>query len=74
MINKYIKFSKPLIKSQEINSVVETLKSGWLTTGVKTKLFEDSFRKYKSSKYAIAVNSCTAAIHLSLLSLKLKKL
>ena len=53
MINKYIKFSKPLIKSQEINSVVETLKSGWLTTGVKTKLFEDSFRKYKSSKYAI---------------------
>ena len=51
MINKYIKFSKPLIKSQEINSVVETLKSGWLTTGVKTKLFEDNFRKYKKFRF-----------------------
>ncbi len=73
MINKYIKFSEPLIKSQEINSVVKTLKSGWLTTGKKTQIFEKNFKKFKKAKYALALNSCTAAIHLSLLALNLKK-
>ena len=44
---KYIKFSKPLIKNKEIKSVTTILKSGWLTTGKKTKIFENNFRKYK---------------------------
>lgn len=72
-MSKYIKFSQPFIGRQEIKSTINTLKSGWLTTGKKTKIFEDKFKKFKGSKYAIALNSCTAAIHLSLLALGLKK-
>ena len=73
MTKKYLKFSEPLIEKPEIAEVIKTLNSGWLTTGKKTKLFEDNFKKYKKTKYALAVNSCTAALHLSLLCLKLKK-
>lgn len=72
-MSKYIKFSQPFIGTQEIKSTINTLKSGWLSTGKKTKIFEDKFKKFKGSKYAIALNSCTAAIHLSLLALGLKK-
>ena len=72
-MTKYIKFSKPSIKKKEIKSVASVLRSGWLTTGKKTKNFEEKFKKYKKAKYALALNSCTAAIHLSLLSLNIKK-
>lgn len=50
----------------EIDEVVETLKSGWLTTGAKTKQFEKEFSDYVSQKHSVAVNSCTAALHLAL--------
>ena len=74
MINKkYIKFSKPLFGTEEKKSVDKVLKSGWLTTGLITKKFENKFKKYKNSKYALALNSCTAALHLSLKLLNLKK-
>lgn len=56
----------------EINEVVETLKSGWLTTGPRTKKFEDNFRKYIGCDYAIGLNSCTAALHLALAVRKFK--
>ena len=48
--------------------MVSTLRSGWITTGPRTKLFEEKFRDYIGSKYAIAVNSCTAALHLALIA------
>ena len=51
---------------EEINEVVETLKSGWLTTGPRTKRFEDDFKEYIGCKYAIGLNSCTAGLHLAL--------
>ena len=73
MSNKYIKFSKPLLDKQEFNAVKNVLSSGWLTTGLKTLEFENKFKKYKKSKYALALNSCTAALHLSLKLLNLKK-
>jgi len=73
MNNKYIPFSKPLIENEEKKDVQEILNSGWLTTGQKTKNFENKFKKYKNAKYALALNSCTAALHLSLLLLNLKK-
>ena len=73
MKNRYIKFSEPLIGKEEIKSVEKVLKSGWLTTGLKTKDFENKFSKYKKAKYALALNSCTAALHLSLRLLNLKK-
>lgn len=61
-----IPFYRPSIGAEEIGEVAETLKSGWLTTGPKTKLFENDFAAYLHQKHAIAVNSCTAALHLAL--------
>lgn len=49
-----------------MKEVIDTLKSGWITTGPKTKRFEDAFKRYIGCKYAVALNSCTGALHLSL--------
>ncbi|MDH5720964.1 MAG: DegT/DnrJ/EryC1/StrS aminotransferase family protein [Spirochaetia bacterium] len=59
-------FALPDIGDDEINEVVETLKSGWITTGPKTKVFEEQFAEYIGSKNALAVNSATAGLHLAL--------
>ena len=67
-----IPFYKPTIGVEEINEVVDTLKSGWLTTGPKTKQFEKEFAAYIQQKHAVAVNSCTAALHLALEAIGLK--
>ncbi len=67
-----IPFYKPSIGPEEIEEVVDTLKSGWLTTGPKTKQFEREFAKYLNQKHAVAVNSCTAALHLALEAIGLK--
>jgi perosamine synthetase len=67
-----IPFYKPSIGAEEIDEVVATLKSGWLTTGPKTKQFEREFADYLKHKHAIAVNSCTAALHLALEAIGLK--
>src|SRR4029077_5711543 len=63
---EFIPFHKPAIGEDEIHSVVETLQSGWLTTGPKVKRFEEHFAKYLDCRHAIAVNSGTAALHLAL--------
>lgn len=60
-----IPFYKPSIGQAEIDEVVDTLRSGWLTTGPKTKLFEKEFASYTGQSHAVAVNSCTAALHLA---------
>lgn len=72
MRKNFLVFGNPLIEQQEINEVVASLKSGWLGTGPKVHRFEEMFRKYKGSKYAIALNSCTAALHLSILAIDIK--
>ena len=69
----FIPFSKPSIGKQEIKEVIKVLKSGWLTTGPKTKELEEKFSKYIGTKKAIAVNSCTSALFLSLAALDIKK-
>lgn len=56
----------PTIGEDEINEVVDTMRSGWLTTGRKAKQFEEDFAERVGAKHAIAVNSCTAALHLAL--------
>src|SRR5262249_19134843 len=61
-----IPFFRPNIEQTEMDEVVDTLKNGWLTTGPKTKQFEAEFAKYLQQKHAVAVNSCTAALHLAL--------
>ncbi len=63
---KMLPFGAPALGEEEINEVVETLKSGWISTGPKAKKFEDEFADYVGAKYAVALNSCTAGLHLSL--------
>jgi perosamine synthetase len=67
-----IPFYKPSIGAEEIDEVVAALKSGWLTTGPRTKQFEREFAGYLKHKHAIAVNSCTAALHLALEAIGIK--
>jgi dTDP-4-amino-4,6-dideoxygalactose transaminase len=62
----FLPFALPVIEEEEINEVLDVLKSAWITTGPKVKLFEREFAKYIGCKHAIAVNSCTAALHLAL--------
>lgn len=61
-----IPFSPPDISDEEINEVVDTLKSGWITTGPKTKLFEKQIAEYCSTSKAVALNSATAAMEMTL--------
>lgn len=62
----YIKFSPPDITDAEINSVCETLKSGWITTGPKTKLFEKRIAEYCNTNRAVCLNSATACMEMTL--------
>ncbi len=64
---RFLVFGAPLIKEEEINEVVDTLRSGWVGTGPKVAKFEEMFRQYVGAGYAMAVNSCTAGLHLSML-------
>ena len=68
-----IPFSRPSITDKEVEAVVETLRGGWLTMASRVEAFEEGFRKYVGSEYAIAVSSCTAALHLSLAALGVGK-
>ena len=61
-----IPFYKPSIGQEEIDEVVNCLRSGWLTTGPKVKQFETEFATYLQHRHALALNSCTAALHLAL--------
>lgn len=65
----FIPFNRPEIDDAEIGEVVSTLRSGWLTTGVRTAQFEKEFKAYTGANHALAVSSCTAALHLALAAL-----
>lgn len=65
---KMLVFGQPLIGEAEIAEVVATLRSGWLGTGPKTHRFEQDFATFKGVPRAVAVNSCTAALHLALVA------
>jgi dTDP-4-amino-4,6-dideoxygalactose transaminase len=65
----FIPFNRPSISDAEIDEVVATLRSGWLTTGPRTAQFERELRDYVGAGYALAVNSCTAGLHLALAAL-----
>ncbi len=69
MRQSFLPFSLPTIGDEEIKEVLDTLQSGWITTGPKTKRFEEEFREYIGARHAIAVNSCTAALHIALAAL-----
>jgi len=66
-----VPFMRPEMGEEEINEVLDTLRSGWLTTGSKVKTFEQNFAKAVRAPFAIALNSCTAALHLAVEALGL---
>ena len=70
---KFLPFALPDIDDTELHEIQATLQSGWVTTGPKTKQFEAVFASYVGAKHAIAVNSCTAAMHLALEAIGLRK-
>ncbi len=70
---KDIKFSIPNIFKQDINLVSNIIKSGWLTHGKYTSLFENEIKKFTKSKFAVSVSSCTAGLHISCLASNFKK-
>lgn len=61
-----IPIARPFFDQAEIDAVTEVLKSGWVTQGPKVQAFEEQFARYVGSTYAVAVSSCTTALHLSL--------
>ena len=73
MKNKFIPYGRQEINNQDIESVVEVLKSDFITQGTKVPLFEELISEYCGAKFAYAVNSATSALHLGCLSLGLKK-
>lgn len=68
MRDKFLVFGSPRIEEDEIEEVVACLRSGWIGTGPRVAEFERSFGAYKEASHAVAVNSCTAALHLSILA------
>lgn len=70
---EFLPFSSPLISEDEIAEVADTLRSGWLTTGPKVKKFEARFAATVGAKHAVAVNSCTGALHLALEAIGLQR-
>ncbi len=66
MSNNFISFALPYLDNAEINEVIDSLKSGWITTGPKCRQFEEKFAAYVGAKHAVSVNSATAGLHLAL--------
>ena len=73
MDKDYLLFHKPFISEEEIDEMVDTLRSGWLSMGPKTIKFEEEFNKYIGSKKSVAVSSWTAAGHLTLEAFGIEK-
>ncbi len=73
MNNASIPFYKPLISRKSISAAVSVMKSGWLTTGKWCADFQHKFAEYTGAQYALAVNSCTAALHLALEAVGIKE-
>jgi len=67
-VHRSVPFSPPDIGTAEIAEVIATLESGWLSTGPRVRQFEEAFAAYVGAPHAVALNSCTAGLHLSLLA------
>ncbi len=72
-MSEFLPFHTPDIGEEEVTEVVQVLRSGWLTTGTKAKQFENEFAAMVGARHAIAVNSCTAALHLALEALGVRE-
>jgi dTDP-4-amino-4,6-dideoxygalactose transaminase len=65
----FLPFSPPFLGEEEIDEVVAALRSGWISRGPRTALFEKQFAEYVGAEEALALNSCTAGLHLALVTL-----
>ena len=65
---QFLVFGAPAIEEPEIREVVASMRTGWLGTGPKVARFEEQFSQYKGGGHAVALSSCTAALHLSMLA------
>jgi len=72
MRDTFLVFGSPKIEQPEIEEVTACMESGWLGTGPRVARFEEDFKVFKGARHAVAVNSCTAALHLSLLAAGLR--
>lgn len=70
--DSFLVFGSPLIGEEEINEIIDSIRTGWIGTGPKVHKFEQMFKEYKGVKYALALNSCTAGLHLALIAIGLK--
>ncbi len=66
--DEFLPYCRPYFDDDELNRVADVLKSGWWTKGAVTREFEKVFAEYVGAKYAVAVNSCTAAMHIALVA------
>ncbi len=71
MRSNFLPFHVPCVGDEEVAEVVKVLRSGWLTTGPQVRAFEEAFARYIDVPHAVALNSCTAALHLALDSIGL---
>jgi len=62
----FLVFGAPALGEEEIDEVLSTLRSGWIGTGPRVARFESDFARYRGAEHAVAVSSCTAALHLSM--------
>ena len=69
MRKEFLPYCRPFIEQDDIDAVTDTLSRGWLTTGPKAHEFEERFREAAGVKHAVALNSCTAALHLGMIAL-----
>jgi dTDP-4-amino-4,6-dideoxygalactose transaminase len=68
MRNVFLPYCRPDVGEAEIAAVTQSMRNGWLTTGPKVREFEEAFARASGVKHAVAVNSCTAALHIGLLA------
>ena len=68
MRDTFLPFAKPSLGDEEISELVDSLRSGWITTGPKTEKFTEAFRAYVGGRYASALSSATAGLHLAVLA------
>jgi dTDP-4-amino-4,6-dideoxygalactose transaminase len=68
MSDNPLPLSRPSLGEEEIGEVLDVIRSGWITAGPRVKRFEEEFSRYVGARHAVAVNSCTAALHVALLA------
>jgi dTDP-4-amino-4,6-dideoxygalactose transaminase len=69
MRSTFLPFARPALGEEEIAEVVDTLRSGWITTGPKVERFTNAFAEYVGGRFAVPVSSATAGLHVALLAL-----